>query len=219
MLPETQEDTEITLPNSEQGNEADAGQADDFDAFWQEEEEKETQSSKPQETSVTNPQQTVDSILGSLKFTELSQEEQNAIANGDMQILQRKMHDVSRSAVQNTLLLTAKMMQSQQESMRAEFQRMMQTQLQDFQNRNSLVSDLPIADDPSMRPIVEGIFNTALRKSGNDAKKAKEMTRKFLSVVAKKAAESTGQSLAAPETAQSRRSDANIDFMKFLTNG
>ena len=196
---------------------------DEFASFWDQETdapEQQQQQQQQQQQSVgdQSDRQTVDSILDGLPLaTQIPTEVTQQLAEGDTSGLGQIMQQNARTAVEQTLMLTGQMLQRMQTQMNDRMEQVINSRLTDHSNREFMDQSLGIAQDPSMKPIVEGIFATALKRSNGNKQQAVDMTKRFLSRVATSAGAETGMSVQNQNPHQRSR-DEDVDWTQFFVS-
>lgn len=205
------------------GDEDNTGIEDEFTAFWdQADEEKEQTTTPAAGAPVANPADVVNQVLESVDFGDFSHDELRQLEQGDFSPMNSRIVKAGRVAMQQTLLLSARMMQAQKEQMLQEIEAQLDERIGKFKQDSHFEEEIPFARDPAIRPIARGIFDMALKRANGDAKKAAEMTKQFMSHLSGKLGDSAEQGKL-PATRNAARSrgiqQKEFDFMAFLQNG
>jgi hypothetical protein len=97
-----------------------------------------------------------------------------------------------RQATQQSVVMAAQLMQKHQEVLLTKVKEMISGELGNRDNSATLEENFAIAKDPALRPMVEGVFNQALKLAGGDRKKAIASTREMLKYMGKTGARDMG---------------------------
>ena len=201
------------------GNNENTGVEAEFDAFWEQADEE--QVSTPTQAPASNPLEVINQALNAVEFGDFSREELGQLEQGDFTGLNQRIATAGRVAMQQTLLMSARMMNAQREQIMAQVKEQLNQRIGQFQQDSQFEEQIPFSQDPAIRPIARGIFDMALKKANGDAAKASTMTKQFMTHLSGKLNESGehGQLPTTRNTARSKRNSEQFDFISFLQNG
>lgn len=167
--------------NSSEDN---GGQKPDLSKFWEEPKEEGDGSNESDDTASQESQalgtelkQAIDGFAPPPTF---SKDVAEAIANGDFESVNKALADAHRQTIQQSIVLTAKMVGKVMERMQSDFDARIQKALGNEANNSFLESQFPLAKNPQYRPVVERVWNQALKNSKGDRNKAISLTRGML---------------------------------------
>lgn len=175
--------------NDSGGTENNAGNDEaNLSAFWN------TASSPaatddPQKVEVVNqpnteeeksPLDTLQTKISAMDFGgTVSDEVKQQIGEGNFEGLGAMMNKVGQEAVLQGVVMAAKMMNTNQEQMKAEITRQVRGHQSTSEATNAMRAAMPFTEKPEISPIAEGIMAQALRKENGDIGKAVGLTKRF----------------------------------------
>lgn len=121
------------------------------------------------------------------------------VAEGKFEGINKAIGDQLKSATQNSVIMAAQLMQKNNESLLSQVRNLIQESLGNRDNNATLAESFPIlAKDPALRPMVEGVFNQALKLANGDRIKAVASTQEMLKYMGKTGAGDLGISTPPP---------------------
>lgn len=166
--------------NSDEDNN---GQKDELAGFWETPEDEE-ESDDSEDDSVAASQalgaELKTAIEGFAPKPLFTKEIAEAIAEGNFDGANEALVASHRATIQQSLMLTAKMVGAVAQRMQADFDQRIQSALGNTKNTEFLESEFPLAKNAQYRPMVERVWNQALKNSKGDRQKAIRMTRGML---------------------------------------
>ena len=107
------------------------------------------------------------------------------IGEGNLDGVNQAISQLGRDSVQQSVLLSTEIMQAYGKHLIGQVEAMIQQSFGSRDNDSALMAEFPqVASNPAMKPMVEGIFNQAMKHSKNDRAKAIAMTRDMLKFTA-----------------------------------
>lgn len=98
----------------------------------------------------------------------------------------------AQAAVRQSLVLSARVMERYGESILAQVDAKIQASFGNRDNETTLLDSFPSAADPRVRPMIEGVFNQALKHTKGNRAEAVKMARGMLQFMGKTAADDLG---------------------------
>jgi hypothetical protein len=119
--------------------------------------------------------------LQSLTFAPIMTPEiTEALSNGNLESFNTAITTQLRAATQNALQMSLSVMQRLSDQLLSEVDRRVGAREQNRDNSQALSTEIPLAKDPAMAPIVQSIFNQAMTLNKGDRVKAIAMTKDML---------------------------------------
>lgn len=186
-----------TESSAESGGTNNAGQEFDAEGFWAEPKPK-TEPVAP--TATTTPQtQTQDqqkefgtqlgNMIGAIKFDGVfTNDIAEQIKEGDYSGINDAIQNQLRSAVRESLTVNAQVLSRYGQGLQTRFEQMIQDHMGTRDNNDTLLASFPSAKDPAVRPMIQSVFDQALKHSGGDRTKAVAMAKDMLKVMGPKMA-------------------------------
>jgi uncharacterized glyoxalase superfamily protein PhnB len=196
--------------NNESSNENNSGSGFNPEAFWNEPDAGKSNSPSGGSAESGKPasgdQQSTDPIqsaaqeiqkqFDAISFGEaFNAETIKAMEEGDMTKINQVLQTQHRQVITNTLQLAGKIIQLNNERMEARFQQMVDAKFGNRDNSDTLLKEFPAARDPAVRPMIEGVFNQAMKHANNNRVKAVEMAKDMLKYMGKTSAADLGLQL------------------------
>lgn len=169
--------------NSQASGQNNSGQADDLAGFWDTPEDGDESDDSDDDSATASQALGVElkSAIDGFKPPELfTKEIGEAIANGDFEGVNQLFADSHRQTIQQSVMLTAKMVGAVVNRMQADFDRRIQSALGNQESNQFLEKEFPVAKNPQFRPVVEKVWGQALKHTKGDKAKAIRMTRGML---------------------------------------
>lgn len=116
----------------------------------------------------------------------------DAVAKDDLSSANTAFAGLARESVRQSVILSSKLMQVLGSNLMGQVETLINKRLGSRDDETSLLDAFPSARDPQARPIIQGVFEQALKHSGGDRTKAIAMTRDMLKLVGQKAAGDMG---------------------------
>lgn len=151
-----------------------------------------TQQSEGQRTGQEFAQRLTSLEFGAVFTPEIAQQ----IAQGDLGTANAAIQGQLRKAAEHSVVMSAQLMQRYGENLKTEMVNQMRTMLNEsFGNRDTevaLETNFPSAKDPAIRPVVQGIYQQALKLAKGDRVAAIASTKEMLKYMGKSAAPDLG---------------------------
>jgi hypothetical protein len=131
--------------------------------------------------------------ITALTFQDLFTPEAAAqIAEGNFTGINGGLQNLGRETVRQSIAMNVQLMQRFGEGMIARVQSMIQDSLGGRDNEQTLLEAFPSARDPAARPLIQSVFDQALKHTGGDRVKAVTLARDMLKIVGSTAAADFG---------------------------
>jgi hypothetical protein len=139
------------------------------------------QNGSQQQQQPPNPVQQLQQDIQALTFNNpMSQEVMAQLAEGNVEGFQAGMNQLGQQAVQQAIRLMLPILSEVRNNLRTEIQGSVQTNNMSRDNEAALLEAIPSAANPAVRPMVDSIFQQAMKHSNNDRKKALSLTKDML---------------------------------------
>lgn len=171
--------------DSDQGKN-NGGQSDDIEGFWNDDADSQGKPTGSEGQSVTDsdkPGEPVDHFgraLDAMVFD--SPVNQDAFTeNGEINLekLNEQLLSNNKQVARQTMLMVARLLKASQDQVRDEMGGLIDSRLEDSKSIDFLEKAIPAAADPDVRPVLEGVYAQALKRSKGDRAKALAQTKKF----------------------------------------
>lgn len=140
-----------------------------------------------------NTSQEFTNRIGKLNFGDtFTPEIAKQVAEGDMTGVNKQIAGQMRQATQEGLVLSAQLMQLHGDHLMTKVAQLIDSRLGTRDNTASLQESFPTYTDAGMKPVIDGMFNQAMKHAGGDRTKAIAMTRDMLKYVGKTGAGDLG---------------------------
>lgn len=186
------------------GGENNAGQGFDYAGFWNEpsaEGGANRDSSGGGNGGQSNQQQPggnggnqsygerLNAEIGGMRFDEVfTRDVADQIADGNLEGANAGIQALGQQVLRQSVIMNAKLMQTFGNNIMEMMRGEIQAALGNRDNNESLLEAFPSAKDPAIRPMINGVFQQAMKHSGGDRSKAIALTRDMLKFMGNKAA-------------------------------
>lgn len=186
---------------NDSGTSNNAGSTFNAEAFWKEPVAETPTGTTPTATTTTTQAPTGQSIgqqfatnLAAMTFGEpvFNDKAVAGLAQGNVEQVNESLTNFGRQTVQQAVLQTAHIMKEFGNSIRANMAAQIQAALGNRDNNESITSSFPAAKDPALRPMIEGVFNQAMKHTNGDRPKAVAMAQGMLKYMGANAHEDLG---------------------------
>jgi hypothetical protein len=166
-----------------------ASQANELDAFWEDKPAEKPEGESEDDTAAAS--QALGAELGGLiksfKAPEVfTKEIADKIAEGDLGGVNEAMAARDTALMQHQMVVTAKLLGGVIDRLSADFEGRIQRALGNRDSEVTLETHFPLAKDPQMRPMVQRVWDQALKNSKGDKEKAIRLTKGMLSAFGEK---------------------------------
>lgn len=180
------------------------GAADDLSQFWgnQDDGTGNTESLTPEQ------EQQQQQALGSELKTAIesfappapvfTKETAEQIAEGNFEGINKIMSQAHQATIQQSLLLTSKLVGAVVKRMQADFDSRIQSNLGQRDSTQFLTEQFPLAKDPAFAPMVQRVWNQALSNAKGDKQQAIRLTRGMLEAFGEKTSPSVREAASDP---------------------
>jgi hypothetical protein len=120
------------------------------------------------------------------------------IAEGNFEGINKIMADAHKQAIQQSILLSSKLMGAVVKRMQADFDSRIQSGFQSKDESTFLQTEFPLAKDPAFAPMVNRVWNQAMTNAKGDRKKATQLTRGMLEAFGSQTAPNLGDAAVDP---------------------
>lgn len=127
-----------------------------------------------------NTEAILDMLTQSLKFSGLSQDAIDKLANGDISGLNAGFDSVGKQAVRHAVAATGQLMAGLQARLMTQMKQAIKAELNQYDNSGFLEAQMPSVD-PVVKPVVKALFDQALIRSKGNKQQAIDLTKKMLS--------------------------------------
>lgn len=192
-----------------------SGAADELDGFWDGKPEAEGATGEDDETKQASQAlgQELGGLIKSFKPSEVfTKETADKIADGDLSGINSALNEHAQAIMQHQMVVTAKLLGGVIDRLSADFDARIQNALGQKDSEIALETHFPLAKDPTMRPMVQRVWDQALVNSKGDRQKAIRLTKGMLDAFGEK----TGGGLR--EAAQDPTAGINTAASKSLVN-
>jgi hypothetical protein len=156
-----------------------ASQPDPTKGFW--EAKPEDAPADDDDESGKNLGTELNGIIKSTQFSPLFNKEiAEKIAEGDFDSANIAFHEATRQAMAQNIALTAKVVSAYGDRMMKRVEALVNEKLGGMQNEDVLLKEFPAAADPTVRPMIQSVFDQALVVNKGDRKKAVAMTKQMI---------------------------------------
>lgn len=115
-----------------------------------------------------------------------------ALGEGNYDAANTAIQTQMRNGVQQSVLMSAQLIQKAMDAMRSEFAGMIDGNLGKRDDNAALIEAFPSAKDPALLPSIKGIFDQSMKLAGGDRAKAITSTREMLKYMGKTAGSDLG---------------------------
>lgn len=176
------------------------GQPDPLAGFWADPKPEAMPAGTPapspaptQDQQNTEFGQQLGTAITGLKFEPVFTDEIAAQINaGDLAGANAAMAAQAQAAVKHSLVLSARVMERYGASILQQVDERIKASLGNRDNEATLVESFPSAADPKARPLIQDVFNQALKHTGGDRVKAVALAKDMLKYVGRAAADDLG---------------------------
>jgi len=127
--------------------------------------------------------------IESLPFGEVfSTENIEQLTNGDLSGVNKAIQSQLRESARHSLTMSAQLIQQVIPHLMGQMEEKIKEALGNRDNADTLLQHFPAAKDPAARPMIQSVFDQALKLSGGDRVKAVEATKEMLKHFGKTAA-------------------------------
>lgn len=214
----------------EEGGEDNASEPKFDGTYWDTPKEDEAKPNEPAatpaaESSEADPMKAINSMVDGLDFGEGIKPTEEMLAEmekGDFSLFNTNLMEGQKKAAVANMQVTAKMLHSAMDQMKSMMTNLIATNTKVQSRTNAMLEGIPAAKDPSLRPMVEGMYAQSLARNKGDEAKAVAETNAFIKHFASQAnsqldtppgASKTGGTGQTPQTA----TEGNVNFDEFFT--
>lgn len=142
--------------------------------------------------------QTLTQQLSNLSFGDpiFTNEIAEQINNGDFNGVQDRFNTMGQNIVRQSLAMTVQILRPFAEQIQNQMREEFQGTLTNRDNNDTLTRDFPAAKDPRVAPVIQQIFNQALKNTGNNRERAVSQTKEMLRFMAGQTAQDLDLSVA-----------------------
>lgn len=178
------------------------------------------------ESDPADPMKAINAMVDGLDFGEGIKPTEEMLAEmekGDFNLFNTNLMEGQKKAAVANMQVTAKMLHSAMDQMKSMMTNLIATNTKVQSRTNAMLEGIPAAKDPSLRPMVEGMFAQSLARHKGDATKAVAETNAFIKHFASQAnpqletppgAAKNGGTGSTQQTAE----EGNVDFTEFFTS-
>lgn len=130
--------------------------------------------------------------VGNLMTAEIAQQ----INEGDFTGIQKAFNEGIQQAVRQSLSLNVQIMRPLADQIMAQVREEFGSTLNQRDNNDALIKDFPTAKNPQVRPIIQGIFDQALKNTKGDRALAVKQTKEMIRLTANLSADDLGINVA-----------------------
>jgi len=192
--------------NGDSGTGDNNGQSFDASSFWNEptpsgdnQQQQQQQSQNDSDPGREIGQQIAAGIKDYQFKPVFTQEIGEQLAEGNLDGANESFTNMARESMQQSVVMSAKIMEHLGTQMMAQFQSMIDQRLGTEKDTEALSREFQSMSDPAMRPVVEGVFKQAMKHSGNDRDKAMQLTRNMLKAMGQTGKQDMGIDDPAPD--------------------
>jgi len=180
------------------------GQEFDAGAFWNEPEPEGGKKPSEGDPNDSDPGREIGQQIAAgikdFKFDPVfTQEVGEQLAEGKLDGANESFANMARASMQQSVVMSAKIMEHLGGQMMTQMKEMIDSRLGQEKNESTLIESFPSMKDPAMRPVVEGVFNQAMKHSGQDREKALQLTRNMLKAMGQTGKQDMGIEGPAPD--------------------
>lgn len=175
-----------------------AGKDFDPEGFWKDPEPDPAKKGageelSPQEQEARRTGQGIIDEMRAVTFNPVMNQELAAeLAEGKFENFNKAIHQELGNVLQQAVITVAKLMKANNNSLESRFESIVGKKFDGRDNSETLESNFPMARDPAMRPVIQGVFDQSMKLHNNDRKKAVETTRNMLRHMGKHAQQDLG---------------------------
>lgn len=182
------DNTGVNLGTGTPGADSNTGQDFDYTAFWNQQQQKddnaESQGDEEPDEGAQLGQQLVSQIQSFKASDVFTQDALAKMTEGDLSPLNEGINKAVQTSMTQMLGITATLMQKFEQNLQSRFDSMVENRLETSKTSDKdeqmLASEFKAFADPSVRPVIHGVFRQALTHSNGDRKKAMQLTRGML---------------------------------------
>jgi hypothetical protein len=180
------------------------GQADPLAAFWNDPEPKPNQQNANgngdgnQNQQPKNPvAQAIQTQLSGFKVSDVMTPDIMAkLGEGDMAGFNESINGAVRGAVEKSVGMSIQVMQAFGESIFAKVESMIESSQNSTKNNDFLEQSFPSAKNPTIRPVIQSLYDRALTVASGDREKAISLTKQMMKTMAGETAGDIGLNIA-----------------------
>lgn len=170
-------DSSNTTPTGDNG-----GQPDELAGFWEDKPDEKPDADS--DDGVEASKQLGQSLAGLIENYQtpeiFTKETADQIADGDLSGINKAFHAATQATMKQQVAITAKLLGGVMDRMQADFDRRIQSALGNKDSEIALETHFPSAKDPQVRPIVQRVWDQALKNTKGDKERAITLTRNML---------------------------------------